>query len=700
MLVGEPSLNPKKPDEWIDLISECVSRQRGLPKRLGNGDTVGCLQDIADTFERILLHSTLLDVSRGNAPPPKRKLFRVKKLEHDGCIGCATIHIRLFTTSSEETVLDTGPGDPNICPFHPKSIHFGQLLMLKSSPELPQLEAPPENTASISSPAAMSDSPIPEPFIAPAVFAQVSPTVDMGDTDGDLPDNSELSPLPLLDLARAETDEIEGPSQPEQTEDESINMLSQSDDVDIMSQEENALSSQTSIEEISVDRAETTATWTSTSSTVGQSQADNRSPRERRKCFSSSIPSKDNKFFGRSEILGQLEQRILRTEQNEGGQTWIQTKQATLIWLSAGPGMGKTAIAAEFAHRFMEDFEYVIWLNASSNASLGRHCHDAAVALGLVNERTSQNHELSTRKLMERLKDASSHWLLVLDDYADGVDLANYLPNNDLCSVIATGRRQPVSDGWTTIDVPPFTSEEAAKLLLSCVEGHLSEKDVKGVQSAAQRYHFSPLTIRQLAKWSTRDTLSFKDISDLLTGDDMRLSFRIHDPHDVLSCGMDRLDQPATSLLVTLSFHDPHRISKRLLRTVKLPRSWKISRLDPESTLTNATALLWRSAFLDVDASQPDSTYQMHKSVQDWIRGQVDDETWRVGFESACSNLKYQWPSRRKLKNIMGGFWEDFDNVHTHVHHLAYCLTRDRLVDQLSYDPGDEFKKLLVYHTW
>jgi hypothetical protein len=163
---------------------------------------------------------------------------------------------------------------------------------------------------------------------------------------------------------------------------------------------------------------------------------------------------------------------------------------------------------------------------------------------------------------------------------------------------------------------------------------------------------------------------------------------------------MDRLDKPATSLLVTLSFHDPHRISKRLLRTVKLPRSWKISRLDPESTLTSATALLWRSAFLDIDGSQPDSTYQMHKSVQDWIRGQVDDKTWRVGFESACSNLRYQWPSRRKLKNIMGGFWEDFDNVHTHVHHLAYCLKRDRLVDQLSYDPGDEFKKLLVYHTW
>lgn len=699
MLVGEPSLNPKKPDEWINLISECVSRQRGLPKRLGNGDTVGCLQDIADTFERILLHSTLLDVSGGNAPQPKRKLFRVKKLEHDGCIGCATIHIRLFTTSSEETIMDPGPGDPNICPFHPKSVHFRQLLMLKSSPELPQLEAPPEHTAPIFSAVTTTHSPHPEAVIVPDVVAQASRTVDMGDTDGDLSEKSELPPQQQLGYAQAE---IEGPSQPQQTEDESINVPSQDDDVDIMSQEGNALSSQTSIEEISVDRTnETPSTWTSASSALGQSQPGNRSPRERRKCFSSSIPSRDDKFFGRSEILGQLEQTILRAGEYYGGdQTWVQTKQATLVWLSAGPGMGKTATAAEFAHRFMEDFEYVIWLNASSNASLGRHCHDAAVALGLVNERTSQDHGLSTSKLMAKLKDASSPWLLVLDDYTDGVDLTNYLPSNDLCSIIATGRRQPQSDGWTTIDVPPFTSEEAAKLLLSCVEGHLSEKDVKGVQSAAERYHFSPLTIRQLAKWSTRDTFSLKDISDLLTSEDMRLSFRIHDPHDVLFCTMNKLDKPATSLLVTLSFHDPHRISKRLLRTVKLPQSWKISRLDTESTLTNATALLWRSAFLDVDGSQPDSTYQMHKSVQDWIRGQVDDETWRGGFESACSNLKYQWPSRRKLKNIMGGFWEDFDNVHTHVHHLAYCLTRDRLVDQFSYDPGDEFKKLLVYHTW
>jgi hypothetical protein len=699
MLVGEPSLNPKKPDEWIDLISECVSRQRGLPKRLGNGDTVGCLQDIADTFERILLHSTLLDVSKGNAPQPKRKLFRVKKLEHDGCIGCATIHIRLFTTSSEETILDTGPGDPNICPFHPKSVHFRQLLMLKSSPELPQLEAPPKDAASTTSPAATTSSASSGAVLVSPTFNQPRSITSIQNAGSHLSGHSEFLPQEQLDNTPAGIEEIEGTSQPEQTEDETVN-ISQDDDADIMSQEYNALSSQTSVEEVSVDRAETPATWASASSAAGQSQPDNKSPRERRKCFSSSIPSRDRKFFGRSEILGRMEQTILRAGECSVDQTWIQTKQATLVWLSAGPGMGKTAIAAEFAHRFMEDFEYVIWLNASSNASLGRHCHDAAVALGLVNERTSQDHGLSTSKLMAKLKDASSPWLLVLDDYTDGVDLTNYLPNNDLCSIIATGRRQPISDGWTTIDIPPFTSEEAAKLLLSCVEGHLSEKDVKGVQSAAERFHFSPLTIRQLAKWSTRDTLSFKDIGDLLNGDDMRLSFRIHDPHDVLSCTMDRLDKPATSLLVTLSFHDPHRISKRLLRTVKLPRSWKISRLDPESTLTSATALLWRSAFLDIDGSQPDSTYQMHKSVQDWIRGQVDDKTWRVGFESACSNLRYQWPSRRKLKNIMGGFWEDFDNVHTHVHHLAYCLKRDRLVDQLSYDPGDEFKKLLVYHTW
>ncbi|RYP05302.1 hypothetical protein DL764_003900 [Monosporascus ibericus] len=690
MLVGEPCLNPKKPDEWIDLISECVSRQRGLPQRLGSGVTVGCLQHISDVFETILLRSTLFDVSSTNKPRPKRR-FR-KKMDHDGCIGCATIHVRLFTTSSEEMLLDSGPGDLNICPFHPRSAHFGKLLMLNSSPELPQLEAPDNNAFSSSTVAVNSKPDLNAPISSEHEQAQAAAA------------NQVVEPTP--NESHGQLASPVSPQQPneqtsKETDAEEIQRLAPEVQID---DAEDVIPLEYSVEDISERNTEPPcATRSAVSSAVGQPQVNTASPRERKTYFSSSIPFRDDKFFGRSEVLQQLEQAILGTPDGNFAQNSVQSTSANLVWLSAAPGMGKTSVAIEFAYRFMEKFEYVIWLNATSNANLGKYCHDSAVALGLVNGRVCLDHQTSRSRLMDFLRRSSSPWLLVLDDCADGVDISPYLPNHGMCSVIATGRQQPGSAGWSVIDVPPFTPEEAVKFLVSFVKDEISDEDAEGICSAAVRYHFCPLVVRQLAKWSTRDAISFKDINALLSGNGMSLAFRFKPVHEVMSCTMDRLDIPATSLLVTLCFYDANRVSKRLLQTARTRKSAGSPRSDAtehESMLSGATSLLWRSALLDIDDSQAESSYQMHKSVQDWIRTQVDDKTWRDGFEAACSSLSYQWPSKRKLKNIMGGFWGDFDNLHTHVHHLADCLIQDRLVDQLSYDPGDEFKRLLVYHTW
>ncbi|RYP43988.1 hypothetical protein DL768_009500 [Monosporascus sp. mg162] len=691
MLVGEPSLNPKKPDEWIDLISECVSRQHGLPQRLGSGVTVGCLQHISDVFETILLRSTLFDVSSTNKPQPKRK-FKMRKMDHDGCIGCATIHVRLFTTSSEEMLLDSGPGDLNICPFHPKSAHFGKLLMLNSPPELPQLEAPDSNASSSSTVVVNSKSDLNAPISPEHEQVQAATANQVVEPTPNESDGHPASPVSLKQPNEQTSKE---------TDVEEIQRLAPEEQID---DAEDVIPLEYSVEDITESNTEQPcATRSAVPSAVGQRQGNTASPRERRTYFSSSIPSRDDKFFGRSEVLEQLEQAILGTQDDNFAQNSVQPTRANRVWLSAAPGMGKTSIAIEFAYRFMKKFEYVIWLNATSNANLGKYCHDSAVALGLVNGRVCLDHQISRSRLFDFLRRSSSPWLLVLDDCADGVDISPYLPNYGMCSVVATGRQRPGSTGWSVIDVPPFTPEEVAKFFISCVKGEISDEDAEGICSAAVRYHVSPLVVRQLAKWSTRDAISFKDINALLSENCMPLAFRFKPVHEVMSCTMDRLDTPATSLLVTLCFYDANRVSKRLLRTARTRKSVGSPRSDAteyESTLSGATSLLWRSALLDIDDSQAESSYQMHKSVQDWIRTQVDDKTWRDGFEAACSSLSYQWPSKRKLKNIMGGFWEDFDSLHTHVHHLADCLTRDRLVDQLSYDPGDEFKRLLVYHTW
>jgi hypothetical protein len=112
----------------------------------------GILQRISDVFEGVLLQYTLFDVSGSNKPRPKRR-FRMKRMNHDGCICAATVRVRLFTISSEETTVEPSPGDTTICPFHPESAHFSNLLLiltLTSPPSFSQvLTAPPSQLATI-----------------------------------------------------------------------------------------------------------------------------------------------------------------------------------------------------------------------------------------------------------------------------------------------------------------------------------------------------------------------------------------------------------------------------------------------------------------------------------------------------------------------------------------------------------------------
>jgi len=680
MLVGEPSLNPKKPDEWIDLVSECVSHQHGLPKQLASGLTVGCLQRISDIFESVLLHSTLFDVSGGNKP---KRRFREKRMEHNGCIRGATIHVRLFTTSSEEKLLESGPGDIAVCPFHPKSVHFPHLLTLNPPLQgLPQIGAPDNNEfAQSNSTTSMKTQTLP----TTDPFKPVVSTAGGGYGLLDAETDKFCSPInvPEPDVQTYNETEIE-----RHWNSQLVNSIDVPNDADVRDVED-------IVRNVTDQLEPTTAGMPST-----EEQQNNANTRERKYYFSSSIPAKDSLFFGRSEILTQLEQILLGAQEDSSLPTSLQPVRPNLVWLSGSGGMGKSSIAIESAYRFVHRFEGVIWLRATSDANLAKCCHDSAVALGLVNGRMCQDHEVSRCRLMQYMKDISTPWLLLFDDCVEGVDISRYIPDGRLVFVIATGRQQPVAIAtrdWSIINVPPFTPEEAANFFISCTKGTIRDDDAEAICSAAVCYHTSPLVCRQLVSWSTRAAISFKDINTLLNVEAMPLTLRFQPVHTVMSSTLCTLSNPASSLWVLLCFYDTTRVPKRLVLTARHREKDAGSNCD----ISEAATLLWKSALLDIDESQTEATYyHMHRSVQDWMRTRLDDEAWSHGFKAACSSISHHWPSKRKLKNVMGGFWEDFDNLHSHVHHLADCLTRDRLLHQVTYDPGDEFKRLLVYHNW
>ncbi|GAA3118306.1 hypothetical protein GCM10017687_34920 [Streptomyces echinatus] len=78
------------------------------------------------------------------------------------------------------------------------------------------------------------------------------------------------------------------------------------------------------------------------------------------------------RFTGRDDLLGELHQRLADAERGAAA--------CTLVGMS---GIGKTQLAAEYAHRFSTDYDLVWWVNSDDRTIQRDRLGELAVELGL-----------------------------------------------------------------------------------------------------------------------------------------------------------------------------------------------------------------------------------------------------------------------------------------------------------------------------
>jgi hypothetical protein len=115
-------------------------------------------------------------------------------------------------------------------------------------------------------------------------------------------------------------------------------------------------------------------------------------------------------FTGREEVLARL------AEQLERGAAAVT--QA----LQGGGGVGKTALATEYAYRHRSRFDAVWWVRAETPASLVGDYADLTTALGL--QEAGQADQRLVALAVRRWLEGHDRWLLVLDN-ANGPDAAH-----------------------------------------------------------------------------------------------------------------------------------------------------------------------------------------------------------------------------------------------------------------------------------
>ncbi|MGA5898600.1 FxSxx-COOH system tetratricopeptide repeat protein [Streptomyces venetus] len=175
--------------------------------------------------------------------------------------------------------------------------------------------------------------------------------------------------------------------------------------------------------------------------------------------FGDEIPARNPHFTGREEELRILRQRLTAS----AVEVLSQPPQAVF---GLG-GIGKTEIAAEYAHRFAKDYELVWWVRSEHEDRM----RDAFVKLGkrLGLASTDGQRDKSIWTVMDALRSGPyDRWLLIFDNATQPEVVKRYLPmGRPHGHVIITSREQQ----WRRhtkaegIEVAQFSEEETVEFL-------------------------------------------------------------------------------------------------------------------------------------------------------------------------------------------------------------------------------------------
>ncbi|WP_017587831.1 FxSxx-COOH system tetratricopeptide repeat protein [Nocardiopsis ganjiahuensis] len=218
------------------------------------------------------------------------------------------------------------------------------------------------------------------------------------------------------------------------------------------------------------------------------------------------VPRTNPDFTGRESVLERIHDAL-------GSRT------GSRFLIGGGSGVGKSRIAAEFAHRYAADYDLIWWVPAATDIETHRAYLRLAEHLGLPvsYEHVPRTVQTVRQELSENAGLGS--WLLVFDDVADVEALADeYFPHGGgHILVTSRGHRSlPRSRPGHRFDgqvVPRMTNAESLALLRRVCPARL---DTPGDgERLAELLEHLPLALGQVGAFLRESTMSTHDFLEL-----------------------------------------------------------------------------------------------------------------------------------------------------------------------------------------
>lgn len=221
------------------------------------------------------------------------------------------------------------------------------------------------------------------------------------------------------------------------------------------------------------------------------------------------IPARPNGFVGRQDQLMAL-------------RAAFSVRKPAVVWSAGGTaGVGKTALALEYAHRNAGDYDVAWWVPASRPELIPDRLAALAEALGLAGPGDHPSEAVA--RLLGELG-RHDRWLLVFDDAEDATELTPFLPDGG-GHVLITSRRRRRGSIAVSVEVGEFTRRESVAVLRS----HLPDLTDGEADRLARALGDLPLAVDQGGTLLATTGWTVRTYLRLLTDSAQRLRPR-HDP--------------------------------------------------------------------------------------------------------------------------------------------------------------------------